>query len=393
MAKRPLLRGNWVNPAAAIFLSLALSAGLIANGAYGEGEGGLQNLPGPDSAGPAEKKKPEEKKPEEKKPEEDKKPAEDAAKEKPANLKESEPKDQKPQAPAAEAKPSPVKPAQTKATDAKPAEPRELRAEKPKDLSPNGGDLAVRASTVDAVYHISWLGAHIGDFKIRSSITNRQYFMQANADISVFFGTFTWQGQTTSNGLMTANGPVPQNYMFRYATSNRREQVELRFQQRMVQDILINPPQHPGARNVPITAAHLQNVVDPLSAIVLLSQARLSRGDACNKRLPIFDGKIRYDLVFSPKGTRSIGSTGKLRGTAYVCSVRYIPIAGHKAGKQGENDYATGNTGIEVWLVPVPEAGLLVPYYVHVPTPAGTASMVTAKFDVETPAGRHALAD
>jgi hypothetical protein len=194
---------------------------------------------------------------------------------------------------------------------------------------------------------------------------------------------------------MTANGPVPQNYTFRYSTNDRREAVELRFQQRMVQDIIINPPQHPGARNVPITAAHLQNVLDPLSAVVLLSQARQSRhsGDACNKRLPIFDGKTRYDLVLSPKGTRSIGTTGKLRGIAYVCSVRYVPLGGHRLGKQGENDYATGNTGIEVWLVPVPEAGLLVPYYVHVPTPAGTASMVTSKFDVETPSGRHALAE
>ena len=62
-------------------------------------------------------------------------------------------------------------------------------------------------------------------------------------------------------------------------------------------------------------------------------------------------------------------------------------------GKPGEAEVASGNTGIEVWLVPVPEAGLIVPYYVHVPTPAGTASIVTAKFDVQTPTGRHALAE
>ncbi len=287
-----------------------------------------------------------------------------------------------------------AKPPEAKAPEAKEAKANS----KPRELGPrleNGGNLAVRSSVVNAVYRISWLGAHIGDFTIRSSITNRQYSLQANADLSVFFGTVTWQGITSSRGLMTANGPVPQDYTFRYATNNRHEAIELRFQQRMVQDIIINPPAHPGARNVPITAAHLQNVVDPLSAIVLLSQARLNRhsGDACNKRIPIFDGRVRYDLVLYSKGTRSIESTGKLHGIAYVCGVRYIPIAGHKAGKHGENDYATGNTGIEVWLVPLPEAGLLVPYYVHVPTPAGTASMVTAKFDVETPSGRHALAD
>ena len=397
MAKPPLLSGNWVNPAAAILLSLMLSASLYATRAHGEGDDAAPGAPTSDAIKPAEKA-PEES---EKTPEESNKPAEETPKGKPEKTAE-EPKEAKPQAPVAESKPAPVKPAEP-SKPAKPAEPKETRAEKPKDLSDkpkdltpkpeDAGDLAVRASTVDAVYQISWLGTHIGDFRIRSSITTRQYSLQANAELSVFFGTFSWQGATASSGLMTANGPVPQNYTFKYTTNEKRESVELRFQKRMVQDILVNPPQFPGSRHVPITAAHLQNVLDPLSAIVLLSQARLSHGEACNKRLPIFDGKIRYDLVLSPKGTRNVGSSGKLRGTAYVCSVRFVPIAGHKMGKQGENDYASGNTGIEVWLVPVPEAGLIVPYYVHVPTPAGTASMVTAKFDVQTPAGRHALAE
>ena len=383
MAKPSLRRGNWVNPAAAILLSLTLSTDLYATRAYGEGDDAAPSAAASDSAKPAEKT-----------PEESKKPAEDAPKEKPENTA-AEPKDAKPQAPLGEPKPAPAKPVES-SRPAKPAETKDTKAEKPKDLSAKpeeSGDLAVRASTVDAVYQISWLGTHIGDFRIKSSITARQYSLQANAELSVFFGTFSWQGATTSSGLMTANGPVPQNYTFKYATNDKRESVELRFQKRMVQDILINPPQYPGSRNVQITAAHLQNVVDPLSAIVLLSQARLNRGEACNKRLPIFDGKIRYDLVLSPKGTRNVGTSGKLRGTAYVCSVRFVPIAGHKMGKQGDNDYASGNTGIEVWLVPVPEAGLIVPYYVHVPTPAGTASMVTAKFDVQTPTGRHALAE
>lgn len=390
MAKRPLLRGSWVDPTAAVVLSLILSANFYATRALGETEGAASSPPASENAKPAEKSP----QPVEKAPEEIKQRAEEAGKEKPEATP-PEPKAEKPQAPVVELKPAPAKPVETQA-HAKPAESKDTKAaakaEKPKEPSPKtdeAGDLAVRASTVDALYHISWLGVQIGDFKIKSSITTRQYALQANAELSVFFGAFSWQGATTSSGLMTANGPVPQNYRFQYATSDRRESVELRFQKRMVQDILINPPQFPGARNVPITAAHLQNVVDPLSAIVLLSQARLNRGEACNKRLPIFDGKIRYDLILSPKGTRTVGSAGNLRGTAYVCSVRFVPIAGHKMG----NDYASGNTGIEVWLVPVPEAGLIVPYYIHVPTPAGTASMVTAKFDVQTPAGRHALAD
>ena len=51
------------------------------------------------------------------------------------------------------------------------------------------------------------------------------------------------------------------------------------------------------------------------------------------QRLPIFDGKLRYDLVLSPKGTHAISGVGKLRGTAYVCRA-FVPIAGHKGGER-----------------------------------------------------------
>ncbi len=378
MAKHPLRRGMWGDRAAVIFLALALPGGFLATEGRAEGDGVQQAAPVP---GSADGKPPQDT---------DKKPIVADTKDPPADSKPAEPK-------VAGAQ-SAEKPVGAKTVDGQPGGPKDAKAEaKPKNLATkpeNSEGLVVRASVVNAIYRISFLGAYIGDFTIRSSITNRQYTLQAKADVSVFFGTISWQGVTNSQGLMTANGPVPQSYNFRYATNDRREAVELRFQQRMVQDIIINPPQHPGPRNVPITAAHLQNVVDPLSAVVLLSQARLTRGgDACNKRLPIFDGKMRYDLVLFPKGTRAIPAAGRLHGMAHVCGVKFVPIAGHKPGKQSENDYATGNSGIEVWLVPLPEAGLLVPYYVIVPTPAGTATIVTAKFDVETPAGRHALAE
>ncbi|MGO8779503.1 MAG: DUF3108 domain-containing protein [Rhodomicrobium sp.] len=448
MLKLPLLGGKLERPVAALLFSVLLPLGVATEQAFAGGEGSEQTAPASNSAPPEKKAEETAKQP----PAEAARPSVDAAKpageaQKPAGeaakpvSAEQHPAEAKPaEAKAgddaaaagskdmnANAKPSDSK---TEAASAKPAEgeagtrppvnsgeasaapllpavPKDVKSgakpanlppaeasAKPRDLSPKPeAASSVRASSVNAVYNIHFLGAHIGEFRIHSSINNRQYNLQANADISVFFGAVNWKGVTASHGLMTANGPVPLNYTFHYATSDKREAVEIRFQQRMVQDIIINPPSHPGARSVPITAADLQNVVDPLSAVILLSQARLSRfsgADACTKRLPIFDGKIRYDLVLSPKGTRTIGS-GRSHNIAYVCRVNYVPIAGHKQGKT--SDYATGNTGIEIWLVPMPEAGLLVPYYVHVPTPAGTASMVTAKFDVETPGGRHAFAD
>lgn len=247
----------------------------------------------------------------------------------------------------------------------------------------------IRASSVDAHYRINWLGAHIGDFRFNSVIENRRYELRATADVSVFFGAITWKGVTTSSGILTPSGPLPSTYSFRYRTGDKGENVELRFAQRAVRNVSINPPARQSSRQVPITESHLRNVVDPLSAVILLAQTySFQDGErACARRIPIFDGKLRYDLVLSYKGKQKIGNRGNLRGTAYVCRVKYVPVAGHKP-KKDDNDYVTGNSGIEVWLVPMREAGLMVPYYISVPTPAGSASVISARFEVDMKGGR-----
>ena len=51
---------------------------------------------------------------------------------------------------------------------------------------------------------------------------------------------------------------------------------------------------------MPLREQHLKGVLDPLSAIMVLSRG--SSANPCDRRLPIFDGKERFDLVFSYKG-------------------------------------------------------------------------------------------
>jgi hypothetical protein len=242
-------------------------------------------------------------------------------------------------------------------------------------------------SKVVATYNIRFNGIGIGDFKFWSNMTTRQYTLTAKASVSLLLGmAFEWKGATSSSGLVTAKGPLPANYNFAYESSDKREQVELRFANNAVSQVLLNPPKAPKPGRVPITQEHLRDVVDPLSAVILLSRAsaKKSGGEACERRLPIFDGKMRYDLIFSYKGTRQLNSEGGYKGPAYVCRVKFVPIAGHKPGRK--EDVISSSENIEVWLVPVPEAHLVVPYHVSIPTPAGSASMTSERFEIETPA-------
>jgi len=75
---------------------------------------------------------------------------------------------------------------------------------------------------------------------------------------------------------------------------------------------------------------HLKGVVDPLSAIMMIS--RNASADPCDRRIPIFDGRERFDLLFSRKGDMRVTEQAPSGqpGIAHVCGVRYLPIAGHK---------------------------------------------------------------
>jgi hypothetical protein len=247
---------------------------------------------------------------------------------------------------------------------------------------------------VNATYDISFDGMSIGEFTLASSMTAREYQMNANANISLLAGIlFNWKGKTSSSGLVTAGGPRPSQYSFAYQTSDKREQINLAFTDNSVTKVAFNPPYFASTKRVPITVDHLHNVVDPLSAVVLLSYARTQKQkqEACSKTLPIFDGKMRYDLIFSYKGTRRVEDGYK--GPVYVCRVKYVQIAGHKPGKK-DNDLDAAAENTEVWMVPVADSNLVVPYYISVPTTMGRASMKSTKFEVTLPSkGRRSLID
>ena len=56
--------------------------------------------------------------------------------------------------------------------------------------------------------------------------------------------------------------------------------------------------QKPAADRVPVTEAHRQGIVDPMTALLMPMAApatALSKED-CQRTLPVFDGRRRYDL-------------------------------------------------------------------------------------------------
>ncbi len=245
------------------------------------------------------------------------------------------------------------------------------------------GPATAADSKIFARYDIAYNGMSIGTFRFHSDWNGTGYHLRAGARISLLNGIlFEWNARTESAGRLTSKGPKPERYTFGFESGEKAGSVRLRFNGAGVSSVNIDPP--PKSNRVPVENHHMRGVIDPLSAVIGLSQFRRpNRGaQSCNEDLQIFDGKMRYDITLRYKATRKVSSAG-YEGPAYVCRAKFRAIAGHKPNKE-ETGFLERTNDIEVWLIPVNRAQLYVPYYIYLPLPIGSATMTTEEFRLES---------
>jgi hypothetical protein len=156
------------------------------------------------------------------------------------------------------------------------------------------------------------------------------------------------------------------------------------FNQAGISSVALKPDKPPSPEAVPVTEQHLKGVLDPLSAVIALTRGMQN---PCERKLAIFDGKQRFDLQLAFRREQKIveKTPSGQPGVAYVCSVRYQPIAGHKPHKEDATKELAASGNIEVALRPVPSANMMVPHNVKIPTNWGEASMNLQRVDIVTP--------
>jgi hypothetical protein len=230
-------------------------------------------------------------------------------------------------------------------------------------------------ATVDAVYRISFTGlGDIGHFHFNSQVNGDTYALVADGKIDT--AIFDYRGDMKSRGsvIATGTGTQPADYTYNYKQKTLLKKKKLRnlnitFNGPAVASV--TPPETMSAPYVLVTSEQLKNVLDPLSGVMALSMGNLA--NPCAQKLPIYDGKQRFDLVFTPKSRA---------GADHVCDVKLVPISGHKPGG-GAGSVINGN--IELVMRPVPNANVAIPYKVTVPTIVGTAELTSERVDITMP--------
>lgn len=247
------------------------------------------------------------------------------------------------------------------------------------------GKTKVWPERVSAEYAITFNGFSIGTFQFDAAVRPEGYRLTGQANIEALLGFIQWRGLTRSSGWVRGNAPRPAAYTFDFEGNTIRGNVKMAFNKNEVNTFSMRPLQPPRPGEHLLKQHHLKGVLDPLTAVMAMT--RTASSNPCKMRLPIFDGKQRFNLQMSFKRKENIAAVAGLPNTqvGYVCGVKYMPIAGFVA--DNSTMAMAREKNIEVVLRHVPQAGLMMPQEIRVPTVAGTARLIATRAFIRMPAG------
>jgi hypothetical protein len=244
-----------------------------------------------------------------------------------------------------------------------------------------GASAAAAETRLNAQYGVSIAGFPVGKAYLSYALNGQGYKVTGSARTSGVVRLFSdGHGRVSAKGRLNGVRPVPAAYTYDVTDDDGKETLKMAFSGNRVGKIELNPPENPEKlkRRVPLKRSHKIGVLDPLSALFIPADA----GTVCNRTLPIFDGEQRFDLVLTRKRTdRFRGDKKNYAGKVVVCAISYRPIAGHRADKK-EVKYMQRNSGMEIWMAPVGDTGVMAPVSGRLNTKIGPLIVHARRFQV-----------
>ena len=190
-------------------------------------------------------------------------------------------------------------------------------------------------------------------------------------------------GTVSAKGSFVDGELSPITYSTNSETDKKKEDISISFANMAVTSYSVNPPTEESKDRIPVREEHRSGVVDPMSAAIITvpGSGDMLSPENCKRTIPIFDGRQRYDLVFSYERTDTAKDIKGYSGKMLVCRVDYRPIAGYKPNKLSVK-YMQDNKNIFVWLAPVEGTRVLFPARVSIVTLIGIVVVQAENFEV-----------
>lgn len=228
-------------------------------------------------------------------------------------------------------------------------------------------------------------GIEIGKGALTLDITDEGYAAAGSAKVTGLARLVSrGEGSVAARGIFVNGKVSPATYSSTSETDKKAEEIRISLANNVVKEFAVSPPTSPAEDRVPVTEQHRQGVVDPMSAAVITvpGSGDLLARDSCARTVSIFDGRQRYDLVFSYERTEPAKNVKGYYGPMLVCRIDYRPIAGHRASRL-QVKYMEDNKNIFVWLAPVTGTRVLFPIRVSIVTLVGVVLVEAETFSTE----------
>ncbi len=231
-------------------------------------------------------------------------------------------------------------------------------------------------------YKISFLGFDLARANFAAKFEHGLYAARVGYKTTGIVKVFAAaNGDVSVTGAIESNRVIPAEFHQATKENSKDSSVEMVMSQGNVVTNVALPEHLPDPNRVPVRDENRKGILDPLSALLIpIGKNTDQISSACNRTIPIFDGWTRFDIALSLKETKSLDK-GPFKGDVVVCSVRWVPIAGHVPTRAGTK-FMMDNKNIEVMLAPIGDSGYVAPIHIGVETLHGHVDIDATDFVV-----------
>lgn len=214
------------------------------------------------------------------------------------------------------------------------------------------------ADPVKATYRVFVGGVTALDVDATLDVTGDRYRIAMSAVTGGTIGRlFSWRSDSQSDGHVRGDDLRPESHRQTSQLRGEPRNVTLTYGPQGDVSTSVTPPAEKDDRE-PVPPDLQRGTLDPLTAALDLLFA-VGANQGCDRSLPVFDGRRRYDMVFSEVGRRIVDPSRHsiFSGIAQQCRVTYKPVAGYARSSSGGGFWQRSNPAdrppVNLWLAPV----------------------------------------
>lgn len=228
---------------------------------------------------------------------------------------------------------------------------------------------------------LSFLGLGVGKLHNAVAINGDRYNVSGSAKTSSVVSVISpVKAVFSSKGRFSGARSVPEQHVLNYQTGKKSVSREMKFSGGNLAYFTSVPEIVVKKGTIPTQPHHLKSIIDPVTALLFpVAEQHIGNGrKICDRVLPVWDGQTRINLRFSYHSSSHARVKG-FSGEIYTCSVRYLPVSGHRPFKENIK-FMQANRDMQITVARAGNSNVYVLFGFRVKTRSGTASGYATRF-------------